>query len=182
MVTSRNGSLKQLTLELDMLGFFKSQVLCTLWKSARSRSREISHSVTSVKAMIERRSGGISSFCSFWDVGSSWGPAFHQSQPRLFGGVLSVAIDHRVLGIVPGARCWHLVAASATFIWKWNTGTLQTVESIKDFHWQNATRCLRESFQSCLSEDGLGSVLIYSIQTGRWRTFWRFFTDSLLQQ
>ena len=70
------------------------------WKSLGSRSGEIS----------ERQSRGISFFCGFRDVGSlklvpcistskSW------AQPRLFGGVLSVAIDHGVLGIVPGARC-----------------------------------------------------------------------------
>jgi hypothetical protein len=74
----------------------------------------------------------------------------------------------------------HLFAASANPIWKWNTGTLQKSRSSRIFI-ENATKCLRESFQSYLSEDGLGSIVIYSIQKGRWQ-MWRFFTDSLLQQ
>lgn len=111
------------------IGVGTPKCFVSLKVSIRSRSREIS----------ERQSRGISVFfCGFRDVGSltlvpcsstskSW------AQPRLLGGVLSVAIDHGVLGIVPGARCSRASFCSANPIWTRNTGNLQKSWSSRIF-------------------------------------------------
>ena len=147
------------------------------WKSLGSRSGEIS----------ERLSRGISVFFAVFGMLDLWSWCLvfqHQKVGRSQGYLvvsflLPLTTEYWALCLVQGA-VGHLFAASANPIWKWNTGTLQKSRSSRIFI-ENATRCLRESFQSYLSEDGLGSIVIYSIQKGRWQ-MWRFFTDSLLQQ